>query len=210
MAEFSYNSHQNASTGKSPFETLWGSNPWKGEATTRISSNESADKFHQKMQEVRENVKLSLDQAAEHMKISHDRKITPKNLKVGQKVWLEGSNLKTTRPTAKLSDRRHGPFLILEDLGRGAYKLKLPETWKIHPVFHENLLTPYQAPGFENQKKKSPAPPDLIEGEEEWEVETILDSRKHRKTIEYLIKWKDYPQEENTWESRKNLSRASD
>ena len=45
-----------------------------------------------------------------------------------------------------------------------------------------------------------PPPPELVEGEEEWEVEEILDSRLLRKKLKFLVKWKGYGREHNSWE----------
>jgi len=44
-------------------------------------------------------------------------------------------------------------------------------------------------------------PPIIIDGEAEWEVEEILDSRWHWRRFQYLVKWKGYDREHNSWES---------
>ena len=142
------------------------------------------------------------------MKLTHDRSTRPIIFKIGQKVWLEASDIKTTRPSKKLDDKRYGPFEILEAIGPSSFKLRLPPTWNIHPVFHQSLLSPYSTPSFSSQIKPTPSPPDLIDDQEEWEVEEILDSRRRRDRTEFLIKWKDYPHEENTWEPKDNLKHA--
>jgi hypothetical protein len=54
------------------------------------------------------------------------------------------------------------------------YRFQLPLRWKIHPVFHANLLTPYKVTKLHGENFPWP-PPDLIDGEEEWEVERIED-----------------------------------
>ena len=61
----------------------------------------------------------------------------------GDLVWLAGRNLRTSQPATKLAARHHGPFLVEQVLSPVTYKLRLPSTWKIHPVFHTDLLTPY-------------------------------------------------------------------
>ena len=63
--------------------------------------------------------------------------------KEGQLVWLKGTNVKTTHPKAKLTDKRLGPFKILNTTPTNS-QLLLPKSWKIHPVFHNSLLTPYK------------------------------------------------------------------
>ena len=63
--------------------------------------------------------------------------------KIGDKVWVEGHNLKTDRPSIKLVAKRYGPFKIRRVLSPITYQLQLPLSWKIHDVFHIDLLTPY-------------------------------------------------------------------
>ena len=61
----------------------------------------------------------------------------------GDLVWLDGHNIKTYQPTAKLAPKRHGPFPIQRVLSTIDSQLTLPDQWKIHDVFHVDLLTPY-------------------------------------------------------------------
>jgi hypothetical protein len=49
-----------------------------------------------------------------------------------------------------------------------------------------------------------------VEGEEEYEVERILDSRKWRGTLQFLVKWKGYTNEHNLWETKTNLKNAQE
>jgi hypothetical protein len=63
--------------------------------------------------------------------------------KEGDQVWLEGCNLHLDQPSAKLAPKRHGPFTIKRVLSPITYQLTLPHQWKIHDVFHVDLLTPY-------------------------------------------------------------------
>src|SRR6202008_1710536 len=114
----------------------------------------------------------------------------------------------TQRPSKKLDDKRAGPFKILEKVGAAAYRLELPAQWKIHPVFNEVLLSRYQEPIFPSQQTPPPPPPDIIEQQEEYEVEEIRDSRMHRRRLEYLMHWKGYPSEEDTWEPEKNVAHS--
>lgn len=90
--------------------------------------------------------------------------------KEGDLVWLEGCNLHIDQPTAKLSPKRHGPFFIKKTLGLVTYQLTLPATWKIHDVYHVDLLTPYSETDFHSPNFQQP-PPDLIDRAEGYEVE---------------------------------------
>ena len=80
------------------------------------------------------------------------------------------------------------------------YQLTLPEQWKIHPVFHVDLLTPYKETAFHGPNYTRP-PLDLIDNEEEYEVEQILDSRTRGRNhcVQYLVKWVGYPDSDNQW-----------
>jgi hypothetical protein len=94
----------------------------------------------------------------------------------GEKVWLEGTNIKTTHPTAKLENKRYGPFPVIKVVSLVIFKLKLPATWKIHDIFHTSLLSPYKETEDHGPNFKEP-PPDLIDGEYKYEVEQVLDMR---------------------------------
>ena len=87
------------------------------------------------------------------------------------------------------------------------YKLSLPSTWNVHPVFHIDLLTPYRETPFHGRNYERP-PPDLVANQEEYEVEKVLDVRHYgrKKTRQYLIKWKGYPDSDNEWVSQKDMS----
>src|SRR5579863_8031361 len=121
--------------------------------------------------------------------------------KVGQKVWLEAKNLPLPHGTIKLALKCHRPFQITRVISLVAYQLTLPHQWNIHPVFHASLLTPYIETDSHGSNYSRP-PPDLISGEAEYEVEQIRSHRRHgrRKQLQYLLKWKGYPESDNTWE----------
>jgi Chromo (CHRromatin Organisation MOdifier) domain len=71
---------------------------------------------------------------------------------------------------------------------------------KIHPVFSVVKLRPYVANELPERVIKQSPPPVIVDGTEQYEVEEILNSRKYRGHIQYLIKWKDFPTEDNSWE----------
>ena len=129
------------------------------------------------------------------MKTFYDKKQADvRNYDKGDKVWLEGSNITTTRPSKKLGEKRYGPFEVLRKEGLTAYCLKLPATWKkIHLVFNEALLNPYKPPAYPQQQLPRPAPPIVVEGDKEYEVDEILDLRMRGSRLQYLVCWKDYP-----------------
>ena len=79
-----------------------------------------------------------------------------------------------------------------------SYQLQIPGSWKIHPVFHASLLTPYKKNEIHGPNFPEP-PPDLINEEEEYEIEQILKHHGTPKNRFYLIQWKGYTAEEDTW-----------
>ena len=134
--------------------------------------------------------------------------LTYKKFEVGDKVWLDTQNLhlKTTR---KLTPRRLGPFEIVEEISPVVFKLKLPETWHVHNVFHASLLTP-QVVTPKYGIPADPPLPDLINGESEFEVENILQHKivGRKKEIRYLVQWRGYSRAESTWEPEEHLRNA--
>jgi hypothetical protein len=138
---------------------------------------------------------------------SWDKRQHYQRFRKGDQVWLEGRNIHTSHPTAKLAPKRYGPFPITKVLGPVTYQLQLPNHWTIHPVFHADLLTPYKETAFHGRNFDRPLP-DLIDGEEQYEVERILDSRQHGRgrQVQYLVKWKGYPDSDNQWVKWQDLN----
>jgi hypothetical protein len=59
------------------------------------------------------------------------------------RVWLDGSDIATNRPSSKLSHRRLGPFVVEACVGHGAYRLALPPQFhRLHPIFPVVKLSP--------------------------------------------------------------------
>ncbi len=132
------------------------------------------------MQEIHTKAKKKfLEKATDQMKAQYDKK---KRLaveyKLDDKVWLDTTNLHLLCPKKKLSDKRTGPFKITAKKGASIYTVKLLTNWCIHPIFNKILLSPYTPPAFPNQEQPLPPPPDLIDGEEHYKVEKVLNSRE--------------------------------
>ena len=118
----------------------------------------------------------------------------------GDQVWLDGRDIKTYQPTAKLVPKHHRPFPIQRISSPINYQLILPEQWKIHNVFHVDLLTPYREMEFHGANHTRP-PPDLNREEEQYKVEQVLDEHNYGrwKKKQYLVRWKGYPDSDNQW-----------
>ena len=198
--QIALNNRLNQATQQSAFQVMLGYNPiFKdiGRNVKRHSSN-----WIQELNENRQRASRAMKDAQLIMKQSHDRKRGKlPSYQEGEKVWLETTNLNITG-SRKLGPRRIGPFKILKKISDTAYKLKLPRKYlkKIHDVFNVALLHKANVRIGEEEPL-----PDIIAGEEEYEVETILDKKEK---YGYLVKWKGY--DEPTWEPIENLSNASE
>jgi hypothetical protein len=105
------------------------------------------------------------------------------DLEIGQEVWLNTWNLKLDQSSKKLSHKWIGPYPIKEKLGDLNYQLDLPTSMKIHNVFHVHLLKPHHA-SSRHQKALLLVE---VEGEEEYEIEEVLNSRIKRGKLKFLV-----------------------
>ena len=196
LAKFAHNSWKNEATGQSPFEILMGYSP-RAEIFDVTSSIPTVALRLRDWKKARED--------AQKLMIKGQKRWT-KGKKLEQRykaddlVWLEGRNLRIDQSSVKLAPKRYGAFKIGKVLLPITYQLELPPQWKIHNIFHADLLTPYHETKLHRPNFTKP-PPDLINGEEEYEVEEILQSRKFGRQckVQYLIKWKGYSDLENQW-----------
>ena len=133
-----------------------------------------------------------------------------KLFKVNNWVWLESKNLKIPYQSRKLAPKQEGPFKIKEVLGPVTYWLTLLTQWKIHNILHACLLSPFKETELHGTNKTRPTP-DLVQGNEEYEVEAILTHHTYKNhETRYLIKWKGYNTSKNTWEPKSNLSNTEE
>jgi hypothetical protein len=131
-------------------------------------------------------------------------------LNPGDTVWLKRKNIRTTRPSGKLDHKQIGPYAILERVGSRAYKLELPATVKLHPVFHISLLEPTTNTEPIPGHQQPPPPPVIVNEQQEWEVEEILDSRRHRNRLQYRVKWTGFHDPDKTWYPASNFENSPD
>lgn len=174
-AQFSYNNTIHSAHGHTPFYASTGRHPYSGLNPRAKTVVPAATDFATHLKKVQEEVKSALNQSREEMKATYDlHRQDAREYEEGDLVWLEGTNLKSRRPSQALNERRYGPFKVLAKIGASAYKLEIPETWKVHDVFNESLLTPYRAPAFRNQEPPGPPPMELIDDEAEYVVDYII------------------------------------
>jgi hypothetical protein len=103
---------------------------------------DEADLFIGRMNDILTQLQANtaVTQAKQQYHANKHRDTAP-NYKVGSLVWLDARNIRTQRPAKKLDDKQLGPFKVLALIGRRSYKLDLPPSMHIHPVFHTCLLT---------------------------------------------------------------------
>nr|AAS66950.1 polyprotein [Melampsora lini] len=209
FAEFSYNNNQHSAIGVSPFKANYGFDVTFTDVPSTARCVPVVENRIEQIKEVQRELKDAMALAQQEMTKRHDLKSRPTpTWKKGDKVWLNGRHLSTTRPTAKFSHRWLGPFMIIDRVSKNAYKLDLPKTMnRVHPVFHVNLLRKFESSKIQGQDKKA-LPPIIINEEEEFEVNEVLDKRRKGKSIEYLINWKGYGPEYDTWEPESGLQNA--
>ncbi|KAF8748754.1 hypothetical protein RHS01_10600 [Rhizoctonia solani] len=204
LAEYAYNNAKHAATKKTPFELVYGRNPIMNPSTVPANVPEAdlvADTLAQEWQEAESALRMTKERMARP-------KGTIPEYSVGKKVWLDGKNVVLRTNSNKLDPKRLGPFKVTEKISSHAYRLRLPDTLKIHDVFYVGLLSKARKSPSQPFPKKPP--PETIEGEEEYEVEQIIDSKQQRGKWFYLIKWKGYGPEDNSWEPEELLEHSQE
>jgi len=120
-----------------------------------------------------EEAKSALAKAKDDMAQYYNRRRSP-----GDMVYLDSEDIQTTRPSKKLSHRRLGPYPVERRIGRYAYRLVLPPPMRrLHLVFNVVKLSPAPDDPIVGRRWNPPPPPELVDGEEEYIVEEILNSR---------------------------------
>ena len=198
LAQYTLNAWPNATTKKAPFELILGHIP-RVHQTARPFKSPSVETRFQQLKQACEEAKEALQKATD---MTLPTRFEP--YQTGDQVWLEGHNLHTTHPSSKLAPRHYRPFTITRVVSRTSYQLKLPSQWKLHDVFHATLLTPYKEMTLNGQSYQEPAP-DLINGQPEWEVESILKVRRRRNQLQFLIRWKGFSEAHDSWEPAKDV-----
>ncbi|KAE8704058.1 hypothetical protein F3Y22_tig00110461pilonHSYRG00023 [Hibiscus syriacus] len=176
-------------TGRSPFELATGQQPLTPHTLTMPldeGKSPGAAKMAKSWEENVDIARACLEKARKKMKKWADKKMLHREYTVGDLV------------------------LVLAKVGKVSYRLDLPSTLKIHPVFHVSMFKPYYANKEDPSRGYSHRAPPVVTKSYDKEVETVLTSRTVRKRgvppcTEYLIKWKGLPESEATWELDEDL-----
>ncbi|XP_052728408.1 transposon Tf2-1 polyprotein isoform X1 [Vigna angularis] len=209
-AEYWYNTNYQGAIKCTPFETVYGRQPPSlhryipGETLVEAVSQELLTR-----DEALRQLKFHLEKAQEQMIRQANKKRKPTNFEVGDWVYLRiRPHRQTSMPTRlhpKLSARYFGPFQISQRVGEVAYKLQLPDTARIHPVFHVSQLK--KAIGERRVEKELPRELQA-EGPSFWPVGVLgrRQAQQGKKTVpQLLIEWQEGGSDGATWEDEATI-----
>ncbi|MCO5580766.1 hypothetical protein L7F22_034636 [Adiantum nelumboides] len=213
LVEFAYNNTIHSSTGKAPFEIVEGALQVPPFLSTKDKIFE-ADKYIRDLDTAFAKVRETLQKSQERQKKAADRHRHDLKLKENdwvlsrfEKVRLRKKKGKE-RLFPKLSMRYYGPFQITEEINDVSFRLRLPDTWKIHNAFHVSLLKPFR--GDVPDDGEPDEQPEVEENEEILVPEQIL-THKDTKTKgkvrrRFLVKFKNYPALDAKWMEEEDLA----
>jgi len=210
MAEFAINNKVHTATKISPFMANYGKELRMGGDIRKKGKVESATEFAERMKKVHEEAEAALRKTQEEMKRYADRgRKEMEEWRKGDWVLLSTKDLVfKERLSKKLMKRYVGPYAIEEVVLSNAVKLQLPSLMRIHPVVNVSRIVRYKDQ-MKGQKKEEEKPVE-VEGVEEWEVKKILNKKKMRGVEKYLIRWKGFTAEGDTWKRKENLKNAKE
>ena len=207
-AEIAINNSVSRSTGFTPFFMNYGRNPLMPlDSVNPITANHSVATTLSNIRSNLDKAKQSIQQAQARQAAYFNRHRRDVVFQEGEEVYLSTKDLPLKHGVAKFTGRYTGPFKIIKAINDLAYKLALPGSFKnIHDVFHISKLKRHvEASEYNDRPNDShPEPPLDDTTDDEYVVEKILAQRPSKyhpdSEYEFLVKWKDYPETESTWE----------
>ena len=228
--EFAYNNSVHAVTGVTPFFALLGYHPLSpSNAVTSLPNPHLHPQptARQRVHSLRLHLRrlhaidtLVRDAMASSQLTTATRvDATRTNLRyvIGDKVFLSASATRTAtardnpHPSAKLEPRWLGPFPVSAVIGPRTYRLDLPAHMRIHPVIDVARLAPFRPSDpalFPDRIQRPPPPPQIRNGEQEWEVDRVISKRGKGSRLRYLVQWRGRHHSDATWEPLAHLEHA--
>jgi hypothetical protein len=189
LAEFAYNNAPSATTGVSPFFTNKGYHPNITVYPKHDMTSKKAQEYAVDLESLHLFLQEEMSHAQKHYQVHADAKWIPApDFKVDNLVYIKAKYFRSTQPSKKLSEKNLGPYSIITQVGTHSFTLKLPDSMcSVHPVFHVSQLEP-ATPNLIPNQIQSPPPPVEIDGEPEFEISEILDSKidQRRKNCKLL------------------------
>ncbi len=213
IAEFAYMNSWHSSIDTTPFHLMYGYHPeihWEIEDDNPEGRVPAASERVRRLQESRDDIAERLRNASAAQAKQYNKSHQPQEYKVGDLVMLATKNLKQKRPSKKLSHKFVGPFRIVDKVGAQAYRLLLPSTYRIHNTFHVSLLEPYHNRDGGDASEPFMQAPELIDDDELWEVEEVIDKVKNKEGVWYKVKWTGWGEEYNQWLPDSELDGANE
>jgi hypothetical protein len=206
IAQFAYNTAYNESTKLTPAYANFGFTPnaYHDKRETK-TINPAAILKTDDLKNLHKAMKKELEEVRDKMRRYYDKKkVEGPTFKEGDMVYLSTKNIETKRPSHKLDYKYIGPYKIKKQVKKDVYELDLPPKVRLHPVYHISYLES----AADTIQVKTGNEPEEIDGPELYEAEEIRDMKKINGQTMYLIKWKGYSENENTWEPPKHLISA--
>ena len=206
VVEFAVNNTPNQTTGYTAFYLNYGFHPLSPAqmlSKTEETNNEAVQQFTTRLQQDFQTALQQLTQAGEAMKRFADRRRREEPVyRPGDLVLLSTRHLRMRGGPAKLQRRFVGPFRVESQISRVAYRLELPDQWRIHPVFHSSLLKPWNQSTW-SCPVEAPQPEFEVDDGPVYNVERILRWRSvrrgRRRVREFLVTWEGFPLDEAEW-----------
>ena len=101
---------------------------------------EAVDNFVSRIQREWDHAKRNLLQSVQKQQQYYNQRHRMVEYKVGDLLLLSSKNLSFKNIPSNLQRKFVGPFEVIEKVGPQGYRLDLPDTWRIHNVFHVSLL----------------------------------------------------------------------
>lgn len=200
VAQLALNNVKSSTTGISPFFANHGRWPYLHRESLPGMNADAGIYWTLVMQETFRECQRRILDINDKMR-RYSKNIPGPQLKRGDKTYVRAKNFATKRASKKLDSKYVGPFMVEEQVSPVNYRIALPMDTRKHQVFHVSQLKKADATTPLQKRIHH----ETLE-EDEFEVERILKHQGSGKSIRYLIKWKGYPNSENTWEPLDNLN----